>query len=112
MDNIIAALEHNDRVLKIDLRRLEPSPELENVVRAIPSVDISESPWTVKFFPDSLLAGSAPRLEHLHLDGIPFLGSSGTDLVYLELPAYSLLWIHFARCIGQLPLRVDLPQNR
>jgi hypothetical protein len=48
MDNIIAALEHIDRVLKIDFRRLEPSPELENVVavrdaRAIPVVDISES---------------------------------------------------------------------
>jgi hypothetical protein len=30
VDNIIPALEHNDRV--INLRRLEPSPESENVV--------------------------------------------------------------------------------
>jgi hypothetical protein len=37
MDNIIAALEHrdNDRVLKSDLRRLEPSPEMESVEAVI-----------------------------------------------------------------------------
>jgi hypothetical protein len=76
--SIIAALEHNDRVLKIALRWLEPSPELENLVA------VMEEPFPVLTFPsflfrgetdktdliipDSFLGGSAPRLKHLHLN--------------------------------------------
>jgi hypothetical protein len=100
MDNIIAALEHNDRVLKIDLRRLEASPQLENVVAVMqePFPELTflslilhgEIDGIDLIIPNSFLGGSAPRLEHLHLDGIPFPGlpkliSSATDLVYLEL---------------------------
>jgi hypothetical protein len=101
LDNIIAALEHNaDRVLKINLRLLKASPELENVVA------VMEEPFRLLTFlslilhgeihgadsiiPNSFLGGSAPRLEHLRFDGIPFPGlpslvSSAPGLVYLEL---------------------------
>jgi hypothetical protein len=96
-DNIIPALEHNDRVLQIDLRQLEPSPELENVVAVMqePFVSISLNfydgmPRTDLVIPNSFLGGSTPRLEHLRLNGFPFPGlpklvSSATNLVYLEL---------------------------
>ena len=80
---IIAVLEHNDRVLKIALRWLEPSPELENLVA------VMEKPFPVLTFlsfllrgetdkmdliiPDSFLGGSAPRLKHLQLKAFLFL---------------------------------------
>ena len=96
MDNIIAALEHKDRVIKVDLRRLEAGPELESIVGvmeepfpALTFLSLILHGETV-FVPNSFLGGPAPRLEHLHLEGIPFWGlpklvSSTTSLVHLEL---------------------------
>ena len=96
MDNIIAALEHKDRVLKIDLRRLEAEAELESIVGvmdgpfpALTFLSLILHGETV-FIPNSFLSGPAPRLEHLHIEGIPFGGlpklvSSATSLVHLEL---------------------------
>ena len=94
--NVIAALEHNDRVCRIDLwgrNRLpivnasaamqQPFPELTDLVIKIRFS--TETP-----LPDSLLGGSAPRLKRLHLSGIPFPGLprlllSATRLVELQL---------------------------
>jgi F-box-like len=97
-DNIIAALGQSNRVCKVDLCqwdfanwRLEevlapmqvPFPELTYLqlfVKALPVIPV----------PDSFLGGSAPRLRHFGLLGIPFPGLlelllSATHLVRLHL---------------------------
>ena len=99
-DNIIAALEHNDRVCQIDLCRLTSSP-LEYVAgsaamqKPFPELihlrlemyEYGPKP----ILPDSFLGGTAPRLQSLILDGISFprlpkLLLSATHLVDLSLP--------------------------
>ena len=94
--NVVAVLEHNDRVCRIDLcgdHRLsieralaamhQPFPELTDLV-------IKMRFGTVTPLPDSFLGGSTPRLKRLHLCGIPFPGLpilllSATHLVELLL---------------------------
>jgi hypothetical protein len=81
--NIIPALEHNDRVRKIELPNVPywqmgsvaavmhgPFPELIylSIVNGPPHVG------PVPDIPDSFLSGSAPRLQFLELDHIPFPG--------------------------------------
>jgi hypothetical protein len=73
-DNIIAALEHPDRVRNIWLWKIhspldrlvttmqEPFPELESLALRIPD---SES--LTQALPNTFLGGSAPRLRSLHL---------------------------------------------
>ena len=96
-DNIIAVLEHTDRVCHIfipkvlssDLEILlsamqKPFPELTYLQLWLP--DEAEVP----VLPDSFLGGSAPRLKRLAFGGIPFPGlpkllMSATQLVALEL---------------------------
>ena len=96
VDNIIAALERDDRVCKfivVNFRRLvfetlflamqQPFPELTYL--QVWSID-----ETVPVVPDSFLGGSAPHLEYLWLNGIPFPGLpklllSATHLVNLYL---------------------------
>ena len=98
-DNIIAALEHPDRVCKINLSRLtssllerlatvmqEPFPVLEHL--HLHHYD-DQIPLVL---PDTFLGGSAPRLSSLTLTGIPFpavpkLLLSARDLVEIELSA-------------------------
>jgi hypothetical protein len=84
VDNIIAALEHPNRIREITiiwnwstgslpaspLDRLvammqKPFPELESLYLGIHDE-------TLPAFPDTFLGGSAPRLQSLHLDHIPF----------------------------------------
>jgi F-box-like len=104
VDNIIAALEHNNRVFDIKLSDVL-SWQLERFVAAmqkpfpeLTSLDIGAEDKERYFcrrmpppvFPDSFLAGSAPRLQSLRLDGIPFPGLlklllSSRDLVDLHL---------------------------
>jgi hypothetical protein len=98
-DNIIAALEHPDRVCKIDisdptsslLERLatvmqEPFPVLKYL-------DLRYYGYqTPPVLPDTFLGGSAPHLESILLCRIPFpalpkLLLSARDLVELELSA-------------------------
>ena len=77
-DNIIAALEHPDRVCQINLSHLtsfllerlatvmqEPFPVLRHL-------DLSYYGQTPSVLPDTFLGGFAPRLQSLHLSGIPF----------------------------------------
>ena len=94
VDNIIAVLERSDRVCRIyldfkglDLDKLSaamqvPFPELTDLRL--------QSNGETSALPDSFLGGSAPRLEVLWLDRIPFPGLpklllSTTNLVTLEL---------------------------
>jgi hypothetical protein len=95
VDNIIAGLERTDRVREIYLWGVrssdseilmtamqQPFPEL-----GLLAVGMNE---TVSFIPDSVLGGSAPRLEVLELmnvlfPGLPKLLLSATHLVELQL---------------------------
>jgi F-box-like len=95
-DNIIAALEHNDRVCQITLEldsdlqwekvldaMQKPFPALTHLVFS-PNIEI---PLVV---PDSFIGGSATRLQYLKLGrvpipGLPKLLLSATDLVHLKL---------------------------
>jgi hypothetical protein len=96
LDNLVAALEHNDRIRELDLSEIrggqlekvwaamqKPFPALSRlgilpVIRLPPAV------------PSSFLGGSAPRLRSLSLQSIPFPGVlnlllSATHLVHLHL---------------------------
>jgi hypothetical protein len=102
MDNIIAALERNDRVcdIKLNLGRLtssqfgyitysaailKPFPELTDLHLGMYNDDRPE-----QILPDSFLGGTAPRLRSLKLEYVPFPGLpklllSTTYLVHLYL---------------------------
>ena len=104
MDNIIAALEHNDRVSQIQLRFFtisqfeyvtnsaamqNPFPELTYLHLSIHGDD---GLVLAPMLPDSFLGGTAPRLQTLVLIGIPFSGLpklflSATHIVHLNLSA-------------------------
>ena len=96
MDNIIALLEHKNRVCRIfiydfsslDLEKIlavmqEPFPELTRLT-------LYPNEITTAVLPDSFLGGSAPRLRELTLRGIPFPGLPklllfATHLTHLQL---------------------------
>ena len=96
MDNVIAALEHNDRVCKFDLQGVR-SCQAEKVLSAmqkpfpeLTDITLRWSGRTVPVFPESFLGGSAPGLQTLYLNGIPAptlrkLLLSSTDIVTLSL---------------------------
>jgi hypothetical protein len=98
-DNIIAALEHPDRIRDIWLWNIHPPldrlvtmmqesfPQLESLHIAV----VVQTDETVPALPITFLGGSAPRLRTLQLDRIPFptlprLLMSCNDLVHLSLP--------------------------
>jgi hypothetical protein len=93
-DNIVAVLEHRDRVCHINLDF--SSPHFEDVWRALQkpfpeltTLDLSSSS-AVTVVPDSILGGSAPHLRELWLTGIPFPGLpklllTATHLIQLQL---------------------------
>jgi hypothetical protein len=93
VDNIIAALERNDRVCGVDIQ----SSQIEEVLAAMQEpfpaltyLDLVSKDETEPVVPDSFLGGSAPRLRSLSLDRIPFpslprLLLSAADLVNLSL---------------------------
>jgi hypothetical protein len=106
IDNIMVALEHNDRVCQIELfitsSQLEkvlaamqqPFPALTKLKIYLGTEDQREDGQlegeTLTVVPESFLGGSAPRLEHLRLGGVPFprlpkLLLTATDLVNLYL---------------------------
>ena len=100
LDNIIAALEHNDRVRQIELdwfscpgwgyvtdsaAMQKPFPELTHL-----ELDMNKDNESPPILPNSFLGGSTPRLRSLHLLNVPFpalpnLLLSATHLVYLDL---------------------------
>jgi hypothetical protein len=96
VDNIIAALERRNCVYQIKLKDV-PSSYFEKVVAAMqePFPELTDlllrsDDEMMTDLPDSFLGGSAPRLQSLWLDGIPYPGlskllSSATHLVHLNL---------------------------
>ena len=95
MDNIVAALEHNDRIRQLDLVNL-PSSQMEKVSAAMqqpfPALEhlrlYSES--ETEAVHASFLGGSAPQLQYLNMHSISFPGLpklllSATHLVTLLL---------------------------
>jgi hypothetical protein len=106
LDNLIAAIKHNDRVCKIDFRSPFDIGQLEHVVSlmGVPfpaltnlKLTLDEMDRTVPVLPDLFLGGSAPRLQHLELDGFSFPGLpnlllSAGGLVSLELRRIPHSW--------------------
>jgi len=97
VDNIIAALEHKDRVCQIQLSYFSSSsryvtamhePFLELIDLRLGGGFVFGEPGPI--LPDSFLGGTAPRLRSLELSGVPFPGLpklllSATHLVDLYL---------------------------
>jgi hypothetical protein len=96
-DEIIAVLEHNDRICQIHFHEF-PRSLFETAFAATqhPFLALTQLviragyTVTVPILPDSFLGGSAPQLQTLHLDGIPFPGLpklllSATHLIHLDL---------------------------
>ena len=95
-DNIIAALEHNDRIPQMELFDF-PGSQMEKVLAemqqpfpALKYLHLQSRGGTVPAVPDSFLGGSAPRLQEFSLEGIPIprlpkLLMSATRLVELKL---------------------------
>ena len=95
VDNISAALEHNDRIRHLDLKDF-PSSQMERVFTAMqqpfPKLHylVLYSQSETEVVPALFLGGSAPRLRLLQLESIPFPGLpklllSATHLVELIL---------------------------
>ena len=96
VDNTIAALEHNDRVCKIDLgcglgSQLKYLANSAAMQKPFPELtDLRLYGPRVKLIPDSFLGGTALRLRSLRLGGIllpglPKLLLSATHLIHLDL---------------------------
>ena len=95
VNNIIAALEHNDRICQLDLKL--PSWEMKKVLAAmqkpfpvLTSLNVSPRSEIAPIDPDLFMGGSAPHLQTLVLNNISFPGLpklllSATRLVYLDL---------------------------
>ncbi|SRR6266403_3466702 len=96
VDNIIAALEQNHRVCRIELLRI-PSSQLDKVLMAMRNpfpvltrLQLGFENETSLVIPESFLGGSVPHLRSLVLDYVPFprlpkLLSSATHLVHLHV---------------------------
>jgi hypothetical protein len=94
-DNVIAALGQSNRVCYVDLYLAGWQPEevLAAMQVSFPKLTdlwLRSAGETVPAIPDSFLDGSAPRLRHFSLSGIPFLGLpklllSAAHLGYLRL---------------------------
>ena len=96
MDNVFAALEHNNRISHLDLADI-PSSQMEKVLAVLQQpfptlifLALSAKDETTLVDPVSFLGGSAPDLETLSLErisvpGLPKLLLSATHLVSLFL---------------------------
>jgi hypothetical protein len=99
VDNIVAALEHNDRICQLGFVDIL-NPRFEKVLavleRPFPELKFlslnakKESMLSRRCIPTSVFGGSAPQLRTVYLDRIPFPGLpnlllSATHLVCLEL---------------------------
>ena len=98
--DIVAVLEHRDRVDRIYFSRADHSA-LETVLAAMlepfPDLRVLSRDETLPVVPDSFLGGSAPRLRVFALSGITFPGLpklllSTTRLVYLRLSDIRILF--------------------
>jgi hypothetical protein len=98
-ENIIAALEHNDRICEIEFYEF-PRTQSEKLLQAMQQPFPALTRLELEFLhqtavqPDSFLGGSAPCLQKLRLHCIPFPGLpklllSATLLVHLEVSEIS-----------------------
>jgi hypothetical protein len=96
MDNIMAALEHKDRLCEITLRDASISPAekvlaaMQEPFPALTNLQLHLNSAMTQVIPNSFLGGSAPHLQELTLHRIAFPGlrkllSSTTHLVKLDL---------------------------
>ena len=95
VDNIMAALEHRDRVCEISLQSVPPfllkwDSVMMQPFPALTRLYLSKENTPIPVIPDSFLGGSAPRLREIVLEGVPFsalpkLLWSTNDLVQLVL---------------------------
>ena len=98
VDNIIAALEHNDRIHKVDLEGF-PSLQMEKVLKAMqqpfPEMEYLQlySRSETEVVPASFLGGSAPQLQELRLASIPFPGLPKLLLSATHLAKLHLIYI-------------------
>ena len=95
VDNIIAALEHNDRICQLDLKC--PRFQMERVLAAMQKpfpiltyLNLCPGSKIAPIDPDLFLGGSAPQLQTLILynisfPGLPKLLLSATQLVLIDL---------------------------
>jgi hypothetical protein len=135
-DNIIAALEHNDRVCQISIEveevlssvlgrfakaMQEPFPELTHL-------GLWSANGTTLVVPETFLGGSAPRLQYCHMDYLPFpalrklLLSANHHLVRLYLtkiphsgytsPEPMVTCLSAATSLEFLDLRFQSPRSR
>ena len=93
-DNVIAALERNDRVcqitLKLDQQWEKVLDAMQEPFPALLHLSLSSDIEVAPLVPASFMGGSAPRLQYLRLErvsmpGLPKLLLSTTDLVRLNL---------------------------
>ena len=133
VDDIVAALKHNDRICKLALTSVSSLQmeiylaEMQKPFPALTDLDLSPSNETASVDPDSFLGGSAPRLQTLILDHIPFPGLpklllSATHLVHLELwniphsgyisPKAMVAGLSVLTRLEYLEIRFESPQSR
>jgi hypothetical protein len=134
MDNIVAALEHNDRIYRLDLN--PQSSHFEELLAAMqqpfPALKfldlwLQRGDEPVPVVPASFLGGSAPVLEVLALNRIPFPGLpklllSATHLVHLRLlniphsgyisPEAMVNSLSALIRLESLTIRFEFPQSR
>ena len=94
-EEIIAALEHRDRVCRIKFLLTNPLlerfvPKMQEPFPALTHLFLATCETTPLALPDMFLGGSAPRLQSFTLSGIPFPGLprlllSATDFSHLTL---------------------------
>jgi hypothetical protein len=105
-DNVIAALEHRDRVCTIDLWGV-PNSLLERFVAmawepfpALTSLLLDSDNQWAPAIPDSFLCESAPRLRRLWLGNIPFPSLGKLLMLASNLVHLGLLKIHHSAYIS------------
>ena len=76
VDNIIGALEHDDRIRQLILNNFPIEKALAAIQQPFPALEVLylESRSETAVVPASFLGGSAPRLQELRLTCIPFPG--------------------------------------
>ena len=84
-DNLLAALEHSDRVHHLYLHIADKKPAklaaaMQKPFPMLTKLQLSRESWTELALPQGFLGGSAPRLQQLELE----------DIIFPELPNFLL----------------------
>ena len=97
LSNVIAALEHSDRISEVYIFNIN-GPALEKITAVMQkpfpiliSFQLTSIDESVPVFPETLSAGSAPRLRFFYLSGIPFSTSHKFVLSISQVESLYLL---------------------